>query len=288
MPAPLAFTRYPQGVASLALSLLPLGRWGPSRSRQTAADSHTSRVKAAVSLNVLGLDREFSATSSPNVLLPHVSSQIWGIAWSRDGTSVIYSSNMEAGTTSLWRVPVDGGKPPEHIAAAGDGASWPATTSSSDRFVFSRDLSGDVPYRFDPERPDRPLLTSSLIEGQLDFSPDDQRIAYCAESGEAMEVWVAGADGSSPQQLTNGPGQWQCSPHWSPDGRQIAFDSEGADYQWHIWTSAVDGGVPHQVTSDSGNVPTWSRDGQSIYYTERIRRYLADSCRGRSKAAYDV
>jgi Tol biopolymer transport system component len=88
-------------------------------------------------------------------------------------------------------------------------------------------------------------------------------------SRDAEEVWTAGADGSTPQQLTHGPGRWQGSPHWSPDGRQVAFDSLAADGSWHIWTIAADGGVPRQVTTDQGsqNVPTWSRDGDWIYYS---------------------
>ena len=216
-------------------------------------------------LDILALDGEFSATGAPSVLLPRVPALIFGAAWSRDGTSIVYSDPM-AGPHSLWRARLDGGRPPEPIAAVGRGES-PATATSSDRLVFSRDVSGDVPYRFEPGRPSRPLLTSSLIEGQLDFSPDGKRITYCAMSGEAMEIWIAGADGSSPQQLTHGPGRWQCAPQWSPDGRQIAFDSQGDDYPFHIWTSAADGGPPHQITSDSGSVPTWARDGQSIYYT---------------------
>jgi dipeptidyl aminopeptidase/acylaminoacyl peptidase len=69
--------------------------------------------------------------------------------------------------------------------------------------------------------------------------------------------------------LTHGPGNWQCSPTWSPDGRRIAFDSQAEDGSWHIWTVDVDGGTPQQVTKDPGdqNMPTWSGDGTWIYFS---------------------
>ena len=107
-----------------------------------------------------------------------------------------------------------------------------------------------------------------MIGFDLNFSSDGQRIAYLANSGEAMEVWTAKADGSAALQLTHGPGRWQGSPHWSPEGERIAFDSLGVDGHWHIWSIAADGGLPRQVTRDEGNqnVPSWSRDGQWIYY----------------------
>jgi dipeptidyl aminopeptidase/acylaminoacyl peptidase len=84
-----------------------------------------------------------------------------------------------------------------------------------------------------------------------------------------MEVWVAAADGTGAEQLTHGPGRWQCSPHWSPDGRQIVFDSQAADGRWHIWAIDAAGGTPRQVTSDAGDqiIPSWSRDGHWIYYS---------------------
>ena len=79
---------------------------------------------------------------------------------------------------------------------------------------------------------------------------------------------MAGTDGSKPERLTRGPGRWQCSPTWSPDGKRIAFDSQAEDGSWHIWTIDVDGGTPQQVTKEVGDQfrPTWSRDGQWIYF----------------------
>jgi len=104
----------------------------------------------------------------------------------------------------------------------------------------------------------------------VEFSPDGRRIAFCSQrSGDAIEVWVADADGSTPTQLTHGPGRWQCSPMWSPDGRRIAFESQSPDGSWHIWTVDTEGGTLQQVTKDAGdqNMPAWSRDGKWIYFS---------------------
>jgi Tol biopolymer transport system component len=70
-------------------------------------------------------------------------------------------------------------------------------------------------------------------------------------------------------QLTRGPGRWQGSPAWSPDGRRIAFDSQSEDRHWDIWTIDVAGGAPRRLTQNPGNenVPSWSRDGRWVYFS---------------------
>jgi len=116
------------------------------------------------------------------------------------------------------------------------------------------------------------VARSSVKDTNAQFSPDGRRIAFCsARSGDAIEVWVAGADGSQPERLTRGPGRWQCSPTWSPNGKSIAFDSLADDGSWHIWTLDVEGGTPQPITKDAGDQvrPTWSGDGQRIYFVWR-------------------
>ena len=68
--------------------------------------------------------------------------------------------------------------------------------------------------------------------------------------------------GSNLVQLTS-PGGFNGTPRWSPDGRRIAFDG-----QWGIHVIDVDGGPSRRVASDipDGVVPSWSRDGQWIYF----------------------
>ena len=89
-----------------------------------------------------------------------------------------------------------------------------------------------------------------------------------ARSGESFELWIASADGSGARQLTRGVGRGKCAGIWSPNGQQIAFDSLGEDGRFHIWLIDPDGGTPRQVTTDPGSQrgPSWSHDGQWIYY----------------------
>lgn len=235
-------------------------------------------------LKVFDLDTEFAPTGPPRSLTPQAPYMTWGMTWSRDGRSVIYGA-FDAGGAALWRVRVDEGSPPERIDLAGVAAASPAMPPSGNRLAFSRDHAARALYRFEAGRASQPFLTSSVNQGSLDFSQDGRRMTYCARTGETIEVWTANSDGSAAQQLTHGPGRWQCSPRWSPDGERVVFDSEGPDGEWHIWSIAADGGTPRQVTKEGRQgVPSWSRDGQWIYYSSSgniWRIHVADGQRQR-------
>jgi Tol biopolymer transport system component len=195
--------------------------------------------------------------------------EIRGLAWSRDGHSVIYGRTPHGGRGHLWRVAVAGDRPAERLEVAGLGAMEPATVRSRDRLAFTRSFFDVDIYRLQPGRAPEPVVAGSFADFQPQFSPDGRRIVFgTARAGEVSEIWVAAADGSRARQLTAGPGRFQGAPHWSPDGRRIAFDSEDNEGKWHIWTIDVEGGPPQQITKDPGNqnVPTWSRDGRSIYF----------------------
>jgi Tol biopolymer transport system component len=191
---------------------------------------------------------------------------IWGLAWARDGNSLIYS---EFTTERLWRVWIAGDRPPERIELAGRDAYHPATAASLDRLGFSHDRWTSAIYRLELGHPPEALLGSSLVDRNPHLSPDGRRIAFEAQrGGEGWEIWLAASDGSNPMQLTHGPGIWQGTPRWSPDGQRIAFDSQTEDGKWDIWTIDADGGSPRRLTIDPGNkqMPTWSRDGRWIYF----------------------
>jgi dipeptidyl aminopeptidase/acylaminoacyl peptidase len=172
----------------------------------------------------------------------------------------------------LYRTGIGVGGRPERVEIAGFGAMQPATSPGTDGLAFKRDLRNLDVYRQTAGRPPQPIVTSSFLDINPAISPDGLRLAFCtSRSTEGIEVWVSSADGFRERQLTHGPGSWQCSPRWSPDGKTIAFDSDGGVAGGRqIWTIDADGGTPTQLTTGAGaggNVPFWSHDGAWIYFS---------------------
>jgi Tol biopolymer transport system component len=212
---------------------------------------------------VLDLDTAFTPVGQARRLTSQRAA-ISGLTWSRNGQSIIYDAQA-----FLWSVDATGHDQPVRIELAAVGASAPATTSAMNRLVFSQSLVNLDVYEMAWGHPPQPVAASSSVDFLARFSPDGRQIVFCsARSGESMELWIASADGSGARQLTRGMGRGQCGGSWSPNGQQIAFDSVSEDGRFHIWLIDPDGGTPRQVTTDPGSqrAPSWSHDGQLIYY----------------------
>ncbi len=91
-----------------------------------------------------------------------------------------------------------------------------------------------------------------------------------------MEVWVCSADGTKPMKLTDMKAGSTGSPTWSPDGKNIAFDSTKSGNN-DIYVVSAEGGPVRRITTDSTEeaVPRWSRDGRWIYFgSNRSGRWM--------------
>jgi Tol biopolymer transport system component/DNA-binding winged helix-turn-helix (wHTH) protein len=223
-------------------------------------------------LQVLDLDSTYAAAGTPRLLTGRLDMYQSGLAWTSDGRSIVFNAvDSVLQVNYLWRVAADGTRPPERIELAGANALFPSIAPAGDRLAFARLLHDEDIYRLEPGRQPRPVAQSSAFEGFPAYSPDGRRITFCsARSGDAMEVWVADADGSSPAQVTHVPGGYQGDPAWSPDGRLIAFQSwRPSEEHPHIWAVDSEGGTPRQITQGAGDQldPTWSRDGEWIYFS---------------------
>ncbi|HRH41803.1 MAG TPA: hypothetical protein PKY82_09180 [Pyrinomonadaceae bacterium] len=77
----------------------------------------------------------------------------------------------------------------------------------------------------------------------------------------AQNIWVVPRSGGSARRLTSFQGQ-SSNPHFSPDGKWIAFSSEYAGNQ-DVYLVSADGGEPKRLTWHPGAdlVQGWTPDG---------------------------
>jgi serine/threonine protein kinase len=70
----------------------------------------------------------------------------------------------------------------------------------------------------------------------------------------------------NPLQVTSAVGV-ENDPSWSPDGRQLAYESDRSG-EWDIWVTQLGGGEVNRTADHSGQArrPSWSPDGRQIAF----------------------
>jgi Tol biopolymer transport system component len=110
-------------------------------------------------------------------------------------------------------------------------------------------------------------------------SPDGKLISY----HEDYQVYISDADGRNKRKIETG-NPFNFAPQWSPDGKWLLFLS-GEHYNCHPTIVSADSGSPIKIGdrrgyrgvveklkhpdfhSESSDIPVWSADGKSIYFT---------------------
>lgn len=175
----------------------------------------------------------------------------------------------------MFQFPIDGGEPFPAGELDVTRGTEPTLSRAKGSVAWVRDLSASSIWRMPVDQSralPEPLTNSAAVDIDPEWSSNGRMVFRSDRSG-VSELWIASADGSQPWQATRFRGPFVGDPHWSPDGRSIAFTShaDGNPDIYRMRCEPEEGtcGEPRQLTRNPANDanPTWSSDGRWIYFS---------------------
>jgi Tol biopolymer transport system component len=214
---------------------------------------------------------------NPQQATTDVSEAVWHIRprWSPDGTKLVFQ-NLERTKFDVRVVDLATKKMTwvTNDLARDIDPAW-----SAGGFVyFSSDRGGGINIWRVPVTPDgtpsglrQQVTTGAGQDVELALSRDGKRLAFAILKQNA-DIWklpVSPQDGrpAGPPQAVVATTREDSRGTWSPDGSQIAFNSDRTG-EMNIWIATAEGGSARQLTRGPGGdfQPNWSPDGGRIAF----------------------
>lgn len=230
--------------------------------------------------------------------------------WSPDGRFMAFISARDQQRPQIWILSRNGGEArrlttlengisaiewsPDSTRLVGLTRTGPPVNKNSDvrHYTHSNYKFNDTGW-FDEKRShvvviDAKTGAANEITGGNDWndldphwSPDSTRIAFVSnrtghefDGDHNTDVWVVSANGGALTKISDHAGPDR-SPHWSPDGKRIAFlGSEDEEDQALIYVAPLEGG---RSTAIDGNFDQmvgemqWAEGGKAIYFDSGVK-----------------
>jgi TolB protein len=201
-------------------------------------------------------------------------------AWSPDGSKIAFYAYENDTTLSINVMDSDGGNRVQLTYEDNVRHASPVWSRDGTMIAFSRIIEDSYQIWLVDADGGNPRRLGELVGFAPQWSPDGKWLAF-GTMPPLGEIFVAGADGSNPRQLTDNEvnDMW---PSWSPDGSKIAFMS-GEMKHHQLWVMNIDGSEKTRLTHNAFDDwrPRWSPDGTRIAFNsfrgDRVGLFLMNA-----------
>jgi Tol biopolymer transport system component len=187
-------------------------------------------------------------------------------SWTGDGRYYVFQSTSDV--TTLWALPESANPEkakPLQLTRGPMSFGNPAS-SADNKAIWAIGVQPTAEaVQYDTRTKQFVPMLSGVSATDLDYTSDGKWVAYVAIPERTL--WRSRADGSERLQLSQAP-ERAALPHWSPDGKRIAFVSAQAGKPWRISIISAEGGRSEEVLNEDRNqVDTnWSPDGTRMMF----------------------
>lgn len=237
--------------------------WSPDRSRVAYA-TPWGQIEVA------------STEGGPQQILTDRDADHSDPSWAPDGETIAFSLGQSQ-KWNIWTIPASGGEPNQVTLGSGRDHS-PAFSPDGKTIAFASWRSGNPDIWTVPTSGGQPTqLTQNpdfrwgpegkgILVGSPVWLPNGEEVAFVRSDQRGFgvrEVWVIPATGGTPRKLFADPAGDVSTPSFSPDGTQIAYQSDGS-----VYVASLDDGVRRLLAIDASS-PAFSPDGTHVVFYQR-------------------
>lgn len=202
-----------------------------------------------------------------------LNTNIFGLNWETSGEAIIFSSNF-GGATYLWKIAVKNGEAgiaqKLHFLSNEDNFQNPAIYKNK-LLVENWSVEADLRYVNLIEQNDHAHfgeISSNSWELHPNLSSNDQQLVFSSKRSGYYALWLSDLSNENTTILLEDKAALNRHPAWSPQNTQIAFE-KASNGQADIYLLELTSkhSIPLTDSPFDEKHPTWSRNGQYVYYT---------------------